>query len=307
MKPMRNIFEPESRRGVGRAGVLLASMALAVLSGFAAVAQEPHLVASTNTPSATNALVEAVKSGSVEAGAATNTAAVTNEVLPTNSPVIANSIAPTNEAASTNAAAETNAVSLPSRPASTAGGSGRLDFASFKILTDRNIFDPNRSPRRQRDERREYRRPTRIDSFALVGTMSYEKGQFAFFDGSSYEFRKVLKPADTIAGYKLAEVGHNEVKLATGTNCVELRMGMQMRRVDDGEWSLSMRSESSSSFSPTTAASAPSAAAGTNAEPGVVAANAEAAPAATAPAAASADENEILKRLMQRREQEMNK
>ena len=29
----------------------------------------------------------------------------------------------------------------------------------------------------------------------LVGTMTYEKGTFAFFDGSSSEYRKALKRA----------------------------------------------------------------------------------------------------------------
>jgi len=35
--------------------------------------------------------------------------------------------------------------------------------------------------------------------------MSYEKGPFAFFEGSSSEFQKVLKQDDTIAGFKIGE------------------------------------------------------------------------------------------------------
>src|ERR1041385_6179537 len=62
----------------------------------------------------------------------------------------------------------------------------RLHFSSFRIITERNIFNPRRSARYVPTERT--RRPsTRTDSFALVGTMSYEKGFFAFFDGSSSE------------------------------------------------------------------------------------------------------------------------
>ena len=32
-----------------------------------------------------------------------------------------------------------------------------------------------------------------VDSFSFVGTMSYAKGTFAFFDGTSPDFRKVLE------------------------------------------------------------------------------------------------------------------
>ena len=52
----------------------------------------------------------------------------------------------------------------------------------------------------------------------LVGTMTYEKGTFAFFDGSSSEYRKALKRAGIIAGYKLTSIAANSVELASGTN-----------------------------------------------------------------------------------------
>src|SRR5881628_3269284 len=44
----------------------------------------------------------------------------------------------------------------------------RPDYPSFKIITERNIFDPNRSSRS--GGRSEQRRPARVESFALVGT-----------------------------------------------------------------------------------------------------------------------------------------
>src|SRR5262249_468863 len=72
--------------------------------------------------------------------------------------------------------------------------SGRPSCQNFRIVTERNIFDPNRGPAiRPRSG------PTRsTDYFALVGTMSYEKGLFAFFDGTSSEYRKALKLGDSI-------------------------------------------------------------------------------------------------------------
>src|SRR5437016_4611968 len=58
------------------------------------------------------------------------------------------------------------------------------DFNSFRIITQRNIFDPNRSGIGRPFTRHNPSSNRTIDAFALVGTMSYEKGKFAFFDGA---------------------------------------------------------------------------------------------------------------------------
>jgi hypothetical protein len=149
------------------------------------------------------------------------------------------------------------------------------EYSAFKMITERNVFDPNREPHRPGIQAR----PRTIDSFSLVGVMSYEKGTFAFFDGSSSDFRKALKETDTIAGFKLASIGNNAVKLVTGTNQVELRVGMQLRREEGGDWVPSSQAESyaSSSSAPATAAS------GT---------------------AAGGSDNDVLERLRKKREQE---
>ena len=76
--------------------------------------------------------------------------------------------------------------------------------------------------------------------------MSYEKGLFAFFDGTSSEYRKVLKRTDTIAGYKVEDIAPNHVKLASGTNEFDLPVGMQMRREEEGDWLLTTRTETPS-------------------------------------------------------------
>jgi len=127
----------------------------------------------------------------------------------------------------------------------------RLDLQSFRIIWERNIFDPNRSgrytrvaPRKKDSERR------RLESFALVGTMSYEKGRFAFFEGSSSEYQKVLEASGNIAGYKVAEVAASHVKLeSTNGQTIELPVGMQMKKEDEGAWTVTARAESPGSSS----------------------------------------------------------
>jgi hypothetical protein len=109
------------------------------------------------------------------------------------------------------------------------------DFTPFQLIGQRNIFDPNRVPR----VRTTRSAPHVVDSFALVGTMSYPKGRFAFFDGSSPDFRKVLQLDGSIADFKVAAITPKTVTLLSGTNETILPLGIQMRRDDDGHWIVS--------------------------------------------------------------------
>src|SRR5262245_42075275 len=181
------------------------------------------------------------------------------------------------------------ALVLASRPAAAAdetnahtksAAASRVDFDSFRLITERNIFNPNRSGRRDY-ARREPDRRSRVESFSLVGTMSYEKGRFAFFDGTSSDYRKVIGATDNIAGYTIGAVTPEHVTLQSTNHAeIKLPLGMQMRRVEDGEWELSERSYATASTSSSTAAS----------------------DSTSSNSGGSGDD--ILKRLMQRREQE---
>ncbi len=113
------------------------------------------------------------------------------------------------------------------------------------------------------------------------GTMSYEKGTFAFFDGTSSDYKKALKLTDSIAGYKVTNITPNAVKLTSGTNEIDLSVGAQLRREEDGPWRLSSQAVS---FSSTPASTATNGAASTT---------------GTTPGGAESD---IIKRLMQKRE-----
>jgi len=112
------------------------------------------------------------------------------------------------------------------------------DLSAFKIITDRNIFNPNRQPHSRFNTVRSSSARQVIESIALVGTMSYEKGDFAFFDGTSPEFCKALKLNESIAGFTVAAISTNFVKLAQGTNAAIVTIGTQLRRDDAGNWAI---------------------------------------------------------------------
>lgn len=202
--------------------------------------------------------------------------------------------------------------------ASGANGPARLPFSAFRVIAELNIFDPNRVPSGPRP----VQAPT-AEYFGLCGTMRLDKGTFAVFSGSSSQYERVLKVSDSIAGYKLTHIAPDSVKLASTTtnvatasekltnaapvalvathgltnldgepvklayttNELEMRMGMQMRREENGPWRLAAApspSAGSSSFTPVSGSASPGASS----------------------AAASGSDSDILKRMMQRREKE---
>ena len=172
------------------------------------------------------------------------------------------------------------------------GVPGPTAYSSFsRFITERNIFDPNRY---SHNSTRPYR-PTRsipsTPAFTLVGTMSYEKGMFAFFDGNNSDLRKVLYQSDSngIAGYNVAEITLAGVKLQTADKkqTVQMKIGEMMRQ-EGSEWQPVGRGELPVS----------------TAESAAPAANSSSQDASVAPSPAL-EGNDILKKLMQQREQEL--
>jgi hypothetical protein len=152
---------------------------------------------------------------------------------------------------------------------------GSLDYLAFRLVAERNIFDPNRQPHTSGPRSQ----PKAKESFTLVGTMSYDKGDFAFFDGTSSDYKKVLKPAETIAGYRVVSILPDSVKLERESKDIDLPVGSQLRHQDDGTW--------------VKAAGA-----------GVYAASTTEVGSSQTETAPSGTDSDILKRLMQRREKE---
>lgn len=195
---------------------------------------------------------------------------------------------------------ETNAVpagdSVPATAPETAASSAN-DFSAFRVISERNIFNPNRTRRSAQPEPERPRQPV-VETFSLVGILSHDDRLVAFFDGSSSRYRKACKPEDTIAGYKLLAIGPNEVTLEADGKSVSLAVGNQLRREDEGPWqaagAFSVSGESGR-FTETTTGGA-----------GVTA---DAAPGGSTPetsgASSGGDINDVLRRLREKRAQEM--
>jgi hypothetical protein len=160
----------------------------------------------------------------------------------------------------------------------------QTDYSAFRIIGERNIFNQHRQHR----EKGQSKSTTTGDRFSLVGTMSYEKGDFAFFDGTSSEYRKILQIDGTIAGHKVTQITPLSVKLKIDMQEVEMKVGSQMRRDDEGAWQ-------------------PSAVGELPPVPFTPAAGIATNPAESGPSNSDSngEANDVLKKLMQKREQEM--
>jgi hypothetical protein len=117
---------------------------------------------------------------------------------------------------------------------STNDSTATTDFSSFQIIVDRNIFNPDRYGRTYHPpyERRG------VPTFSLAGTMSYRKGMFAFFDGTSEQYRKALQQGGTVAGYTVKKIDFDGVQLQSSGKTIEMKVGAAMR-LEGGAWELS--------------------------------------------------------------------
>ena len=150
---------------------------------------------------------------------------------------------------------------------------------------ERNIFDPNRYAHTPRSRRHSI--SPSAPYFSLVGTLSSRNGRLAFFDGNDSDYRKVLSPDGVIAGYKVVEITLRGARLEAGGKPVVMKVGAQMRQQGKGEWQLADPGELPAT---TTGNETPAT---------------DETPAASTASGSGSEPNDVLKKLMQQREQEL--
>lgn len=170
------------------------------------------------------------------------------------------------------------------------------DYQAFStFIAKRNIFDPNRIPTYSGGPR--VPQPQRIQRgapfFMLVGTMSYQKGAFAFFDGNGSDLRQALQVSGKIQDYTVTAITTKGVTIESADKKTQnLLIGDRMQE-ENGKWSYLNGNAQNDSGAPAS-----------DEGPGSSDENASSAssPSQTPPSAG--ESNDILKRLMQLREKE---
>ncbi len=115
------------------------------------------------------------------------------------------------------------------------GGGSYPSLASFKLIQERNIFDPDR--RRPREMRREMPvAPPREESFTLLGTMSYGERILAFFEGTQRDWSGAVELGKEVAGHTLKEVEFDHILLELEGEILSLQVGAGRSKRGDGDW-----------------------------------------------------------------------
>lgn len=161
-------------------------------------------------------------------------------------------------------------------------------------VADRNIFDPERQPR-IRGESRPTPKPKVVASadapeFGLVGVITYPRGTFAFFDGNASEFHKTLQLNAVIAGQTLSTITPQSITLIASNRPPNLlKVGQRLRQDSEGVWQLvtGLGGEGFKRLGSTEGSTGTSSA------------------SSTTPSEDPPGSDEILKRLLKKREQEM--
>lgn len=114
-------------------------------------------------------------------------------------------------------------------------------FKPFAVIAERNVFNANRhepavtppAPKLPKPAK-----PPQTEAFALLGTLSSERGAVAFFDGTSVSYRKAAHTGEKLGDYTITGIEHDRVTLQAEGRELCLPLKMQFRREDQGEWQL---------------------------------------------------------------------
>jgi hypothetical protein len=158
-----------------------------------------------------------------------------------------------------------------SSPAVATAPAGNLE--AFVLLTERNIFNPNRTARTRTAPEE---KPVRTEEVALVGVVGFGQSTAAVFHSADPRLKGEAGPGGRLGEFTVVAVSPSAVELRAGERTFTLAVAQRLTRVEGGEWTAS-------------AAPVPEARSRTEAAPVEVPANA----------------SEVLKRLMKQREKQL--
>jgi hypothetical protein len=108
-------------------------------------------------------------------------------------------------------------------------------FDTFRVVSERNIFNPNRTGRREHTTEEQ---PPRMDVISIVGTMESDRGIRAFFDGSDSSYRRAVRVGESVDKFKVTQISPHAVELERDGKNLSVRVGQQLRRPEGADWDL---------------------------------------------------------------------
>ncbi|MCE5228393.1 hypothetical protein LLG95_02190 [bacterium] len=112
-------------------------------------------------------------------------------------------------------------------------------FESFALITQRNIFDPTRTPYRSSSASAATNVATPVaDTIDLLGVLIDSGKSVAFTEGSSSDYKRTLEPGMTIAGMKVAAISTDGLKMESGSQTIDWPVGKRIERREGKGWEL---------------------------------------------------------------------
>jgi hypothetical protein len=176
-------------------------------------------------------------------------------------------------------------------------------YAAYKLVWQRNIFDPQRrapEPERTRRSSAPTTSAPRTPSFRLSGTMVSDDRMLAFFGGSRSEFNKVITTGGKIGDFTVKKIGAVQVELTRGDQTYQLDIGQQLTIGDRVE----IGTASSASLS---SASPQSSSPGGGVAPTSTPSGEGASTPSPSDSPTSNNISDVVRKMQERRRQEMNK
>ncbi len=115
-------------------------------------------------------------------------------------------------------------------------GENTVAFDEFRLVVERNIFDPDR--RRWEPKKKIVRLPEAppVDRILLVGVLVEEATAYCFFESGSPDYRGVATLGESLGDLRIAEIETGEITLAEGERTIKLTVGASLVKEGDGEW-----------------------------------------------------------------------
>ena len=144
---------------------------------------------------------------------------------------------------------------------------------AFALVTERNIFNPNRTARTRAAPEE---KPVRTEEVALVGVVGFGASTSAVFHSADPHLKGEAAAGARLGEFTVVAVSPSAVELRAGERTYSLAVAQRLTRVEGGEW---------------TASASPVPEARSRAESG--------------PVEVPANASEVLKRLMKQREKQL--
>ncbi|MEA3188700.1 MAG: hypothetical protein QOD99_2530 [Chthoniobacter sp.] len=175
-------------------------------------------------------------------------------------------------------------------------------FAAFKMARTRYVFNPDRrGPVTSASVQREPTVQSRPNYLAVTGVMMTSGKTVAFFSGSQPAYNKVAGVGATLGKFTVASVTTAQVELTSDGKTVVIPVGGQLPMEGSApapspDPSATVSTTTTTTATTTTTTVAPAAADGET--------SSEASPAASPATAGATDQNDVMKRMMERRRQQ---